>query len=65
MNNPSEHIESERVWSYVQLAGDLEQDEHRHLSGCEQCLEVFRLCLLCQDVVEVKAGALAHCKQSA
>ena len=42
----SKHINAERLRAYVRDRAELDNTEHLHLSGCEQCLSEFRLCEL-------------------
>jgi hypothetical protein len=52
------HIQPRRLWAYVHSGDELEAGEYEHVSDCARCLELFRLCVICDtaDQVEDEAG---------
>ena len=40
------HIESERLWNYVNFKAELSTEEETHLAECPQCMDLFKLCVL-------------------
>jgi hypothetical protein len=48
----STHIETQRMWHYVHMRTELTSNEQVHLSGCIGCLDLFKICLLCETPEE-------------
>jgi hypothetical protein len=60
-----EHIQIRRLWSYVHLQNYLNETERAHLSDCDRCLDVFRLCVVYPTVDQVEKELDADRQQSA
>ena len=39
------HIRVRRMWKYVHLKAELSLEELAHLSGCDSCLKLFKICV--------------------
>ena len=50
----SQHIDVKTLWEYVGARAEMYYDEYRHLAGCPQCREVFRLCVLLDSIEDVE-----------
>ncbi len=59
------HIESRMLWLYVQGETELTSEEHQHLSDCEHCLSIFRLCILSDTIEQVEEQLMEDWRQSA
>jgi hypothetical protein len=40
------HIRVRRMWKYVHMKAELTLDELAHLSDCESCMKLFKICVL-------------------
>jgi hypothetical protein len=40
------HIRVRRMWNYVHMKVELTLEELAHISGCELCLKLFKICVL-------------------
>jgi hypothetical protein len=46
MSQEEGHISHYRLWSYVNGVEELSDMQEVHLTNCERCMELFRLCVL-------------------
>ena len=42
------HIRVRRMWHYVHLKAELTADELAHVSDCQLCLKLFKICALAE-----------------
>jgi len=42
------HIRVKRMWQYVHMQLELNLDELAHMSECELCLKLFKICALAE-----------------
>ena len=40
------HINTRKLWEYINFKAELNQDEHVHMAECSRCFETFKLCVL-------------------
>ena len=48
------HIDLKRLWSYVGAFGEMDEAEYAHLSDCDHCRAVFRICVLSETLEDVE-----------
>jgi hypothetical protein len=57
------HIQPRRLWAYVHTGAELERGEYEHVSDCARCLELFRLCVICDSAEQAEAEISRHSQQ--
>ena len=49
-----DHIKKQRMWKYVRLRAELSAEEEAHLSGCAECLKLFKACVLAESPEKIE-----------